>query len=295
MSWQTDFDQHNINSADPNPWLALYLDTSLPMHDKAKRSLLRGHYSWSRRMILPIMRPFARLMIILVKLMRMILPERLSSSKVLHYTIYWGLKYIVSKDANYLILRHFNIGTEILNFIADNAGVTIESTVPLNPVCLEDIKKNIFLVHDLNIYNFIFELNRKIDNEGRGLESRGRINFDAITEGDFNIDPGGRHFTNMIDLQSAIEMYTPMYALLLSDHDFWRASNSLQLDETIAIYVSRILNDPMPLALVRNRHPSVPIITLQAGFRLMLHGLDSEILHGYLRQMKQSQRQSEEA
>ena len=36
---------------------------------------------------------------------------------------------------------------------------------------------------------------------------------------------------------TAIEIYTPLFALFLSDHDFWRSSNSLQLDETIALYV----------------------------------------------------------
>ena len=34
---------------------------------------------------------------------------------------------------------------------------------------------------------------------------------------------------NVLDLQTAIEIYTPLFALFLSDHDFWRSSNSLQL------------------------------------------------------------------
>jgi hypothetical protein len=30
----------------------------------------------------------------------------------------------------------------------------------------------------------------------------------------------------------------------------------------------------------------VPFSTLRAGFRLMLHGLSTEVLHGFLREMK---------
>ena len=37
---------------------------------------------------------------------------------------------------------------------------------------------------------------------------------------------------NFLDLQSAIELFTPIYQLFLTDDDFWRATNSLQLDET---------------------------------------------------------------
>lgn len=289
MSWQTEFDQQIINIKDPNPWLALYLDASLPLHDEAKRALLRGHNSCSRRTFLPLVRPFAKLMIVGVKLLRIVIPEWLSSSRLLHQLIYWGLKYFVTPDSNYLILRHFVIGTEILQFIADNAGVEITSTQSLRPTCLEDLKDDTFLIHDLNIYNFIIELNQTLKAEHRTLEAPKRINFDAITDGEFEINPGRKRWTNFVDLQSAIEVYTPVYALFLSDHDFWRATNSLQLDETIAIYISKLLQDPMALSLVNNRHPCIPLITLHAGFRLMLHGMDAEILHGYLRQQKRMQ------
>ncbi|MCX4028631.1 hypothetical protein H0A36_13865 [Endozoicomonas sp. SM1973] len=287
MTWHNNFSDQKIHKDDPNPWLALYLDNSLPMHKSAKRALLQGQNSGSRRLLLPIIRPFARLMIIVVQLLRMIIPSKWSSSKVLHYTIYWGLKHFVKKDANYLILRHFNIGTELLQFIADNTGITIESTIPLRPKKLEDLKDDTFLIHDLNVYNFIAELNQKLTDAGREFEAPEVINYDAITDDEFDIDPGKQGIMNIIDLQTAVEAYTPLYALLLSDHDFWRASNSLQLDETFAIYISKLMRDPLAVTLVSNRHPTVPFSTLQAGFRLMLHGLDAEILHGYLREQKQ--------
>ena len=289
MSWQADFDHQIINIKDPNPWLALYLDNSLPLNDQSKRALLRGHNSRSRQILLPIIRPVAKLMIMGVKLLRLVIPAWFSSSELLHQLIYWGLKYFVTADSNYLILRHFIIGTEILNFIADNAEVNITSTQPLRPNCLEDLKDDTFLIHDLNIYNFIIELNQTLQAEHRTLQAPAQLNFDAITDGEFELNLGRQRWCNVVDLQSAIEAYTPVYALFLSDHDFWRATNSLQLDETIAIYISKLLKDPMALSLVNNRHPCIPLITLHAGFRLMLHGMDAELLHGYLRQQKRMQ------
>ena len=60
---------------------------------------------------------------------------------------------------------------------------------------------------------------------------------------------------NFLDLQTAIEIYTPLFALFLSDRDFWRSSNSLQLDETIALYVARMFDREAIVGLVNNKHP----------------------------------------
>src|SRR5690606_39927821 len=95
-----------------------------------------------------------------------------------------------------------------------------------------------------------------------------------------------RRRRNFLDLQSAIELFTPLYQLMLTDNDFWRAANSLQLDETIGIYAAQILGAPQHLILVNNKHPLVPLSTLRAGYRLVLHGLSTEMLHSLLMQRK---------
>ena len=110
-----------------------------------------------------------------------------------------------------------------------------------------------------------------------------------ITDGDFPIKDIPSTRLNRIDLLTAIEIYTPVFQLLLTDNDFWRASNSLQLDETIAIYASRLLGDPLPMLLVNNKHPMIALSTQSAGYRLVLHGLASEMLHAYLVEKKREQ------
>jgi len=181
-----------------------------------------------------------------IQVLKIFIPNRFTSSKVLHRTIYWGLRTFVRPDANYLILRHFHIGSEILQFVATNVpGVSI----PLNPLRPRDLRgliDDVFLKHDLNIYNFLIRLNREMKAQGIALAKQERLNFDCITDGPFDIDadnlPDGR--LNLIDLETAIELYTPLYQLFLTDSDFWRACNSLQLDETVAIYTSRLDAQP---------------------------------------------------
>jgi hypothetical protein len=271
---------------DPNPWLALYVDTSVPLHEAAKANFLVDVASASRQWFLPLVRPFCRLAICAFKVLKTVTPRCLTSSWLLHHSIYWGLRWFVSPYANYLVMRHFHIGTEILQFIAANAkGVKMEFA-GLRPERLKDLTKNVFLQHDLNIYNFIIELNRQLNSQGIELQPKGELDFGCITDGDFPIEDMPRGWFNFIDLESAIEMYTPMYQLLLTDSDFWRACNSLQLDETIALYATTLLGDFRYLGLVNNKHPVVPSSTLGAAHRLMLHGLAAEFLHALLVRQK---------
>ncbi len=283
------FDPDAHDPKDPDPWLALYLDDSLPFDRRAKEALLRGNDSPTRRFLLPVVRPLIFLFHLAVRIFRHIFPRWPQGPRTLHRLIYWGLKTFATPEANFLILRHFNIGTEILNFIKDNASVEGVETVPLRPTHLADLKDNMFLQHDLNIYNFIILLNKGLRDAGKEMETPARIDFSSISDGDFPFEefPDGR--LNVVDLQTAIEFYTPIYALFLSRHDFVRAANSLQLDETMGVYLARILGSDYHMSLVNNHHPMVPLSTFGAAFRLMMHGYDAEALHGHLRNMKRAQ------
>lgn len=286
MPYSDAFKAFDHDLRDPDPWAALYFDKSVLIDDEAKAALLLCMRSRSRQFFLPIARPLARLAMIFIQLVKTIIPNKFTSSKLLHQLIYWGLKYFVSPPANFLILRHFHIGSEILSFIESNTpGVEIELH-PLKPQCLEALKDDVFLKHDLNLFNFVIEYNRDLREAGLDVGPPPKLNFDCITDGQFEFDALPNRWTNFVDVQTAIELYTPMYQLFLTDNDFWRAANSLQLDETVALYVARILGYMEYLALVNNKHPMVPLTTLSAGFRLMLHGLAAESLHAMLREAK---------
>lgn len=278
---------------DPDPWLALYLDHSLPIDDVAKRCLLIGQRSWSRRWLFPVSRPAVFLWFCLVKVFRAITPNHPNLNALLHKTIHWGLRTFGSPETNTLILRHFHIGSELLAFMKHNAGLGADveqvTSHPLRPTRLKDIEDNLFLQHDLNVFNFIIELNKALNAQGRELLPAERIDFSMISDSfpEFETFPDG--LLNKVDVQTAVEFYTPMYALMLPRADFVRAAHSLQLDETVAIYLARILGTDYHLNFVKNGHPMIALSTLQAGYRLMMHGLDCEALHGWLRVLKARQ------
>jgi hypothetical protein len=288
MSWSKHVEDSQFDPKDTNPWAALYLDTGLPLADNTKSALLNNQNSWSRRILLPIIRPLTFLLTILFQLIRFFIPNKWRASKTLHRLIYLGLKYFVRPDASYLIIRHFNIGSAILKFIADNANVHLKSTIPLKPKNLDGLIDHTFLIHDINIFNFVTELNTVLREEKREIAQKElcAIDFSAISEENIDIEIPKRGLFNVIDLQSAIEMYTPLFALLLTENDFWRANCSLQLDETIAVYIGLITGEVLPISLVTNKHPMIPYSSFNVGFRLMIHGLDAELLYAYLLKLK---------
>lgn len=281
--------EYGIN--DPEPWLALELDKSTFVSDKTKHALMNNNRSRSRQFLLPIVRPLARLFIVVVQLFRIIIPNKFASTKLLHKTISWGLHYFVRPDANYLIIKHFHIGTQILKFIGDNVANIKINTTPLRPKTIKDVEDNVFVQHDLNIYNFIIQLNQQLREQNTDIQHipLKKIDFSAIEDFDEQLEQFPNRWHNFLDIQTAIELYTPLFGLFLSDSYFWRASNSLQLDETIAIYIAKIFGESYIASLAKNGHPMVPLTTLQAGFRLMLHGLDAENLYGYIKAMQAKQ------
>ncbi|ANP46961.1 DUF6999 family protein [Candidatus Viadribacter manganicus] len=286
-----DLQATNYDPRDPDPWLALALDQSLPIDPEAKAALLRGSASWSRRWMFNAIRPFVFAFFLVVKLLRALSPHHPNLNGLLHKTIHWGLRSFGSPDANLLIMRHFHVGTELLAFIKANAGEVSVNTVPLRPRTLKDLEDNVFLQHDLNVFNFIIQLNQSLRAQGRDLTPVERPDFSMISDAPFDIEPTKKGWLNFADVQTAVEVYTPLYALLLPRADFIRASNSLQLDEPVAIYIGKILGTDYHLSFIKNGHPLVALSTMQAGFRLMMHGLDCEALHGWLRLLKRRQAQ----
>lgn len=284
------------NPADPNPWQTLWLDQSIPIHAGVKQAWLYDSNTWSRQFILPFVRPLARLSIVLLQIIKTVIPSWLSSSTLLHRLLAWALSVFATPEANWLILRHFWIGSENLAFLNANikgAGVVMN---PLTPHDLPDLKDHLFIQHDLNLFNFITRLNLQQRDLGLSeISPNNTLDFSMISDGgNFAIAPQNAAWFNVLDLQTCIDIFTPIYQLFLTDSDFWRSVHSLQLDETIGIYAAKTLKKPDGLILVNNKHPMVVPATWSAGYRLVLHGLSAEMLHALLVEAKCKHQQSNE-
>lgn len=281
------FEQLQNDPKDPSHWHALFLDKSIPFSPDAKAAFLYDSSRKSKQFLYPFIKVFARLGIMLLQIFKAVVPNIINAPKTLHKCLYFGMKYFITPEANYVILRHFVLGSEVLRFIKDNVKHIEDIPMhPLKPMDLEMVKDNLFLQHDLNLYNFIINLNNAMDKKGVVIQKVDNPDYSAITTGDFPFATFKSGWLNCIDLNSAIEIFTPVYQFFLTDNDFWRASNSLQLDEVIGLYAATILDCPEKLVALNNKHPMIPLPTTSAAFRLVLHGLSTEVLHALLVQQK---------
>lgn len=281
----TDSATHDLR--DPNPWLAMYLDESIPMNKHAKMALVMDNDSKSRQYLMPLIVVMSKITMFFVHILKYFFPRLLNSSKILHRLLSWGLRVWVSPNANLLIFRHFHCGSEIVEFVSKNIEGVETKPTPLKPYDFEDVKDDLFLNHDLNLYNFIINLNKELKEKNLTIQAKKELDLSMISD-EFEMMTFPSKWTNILDLRSAIEVFTPLYQLFLTKNDFHRASNSLQLDETIGIYSSKILGSPAHLGLLNNKHPLVPESTYSASYRLILHGLASENLHEILVNIKNS-------
>ncbi|MBP3963101.1 DUF6999 family protein [Paenibacillus lignilyticus] len=127
-------------------------------------------------------------------------------------------------------------------YITSTPGVQVEMN-PLEPTNLKEVENDLSLNHDLNLYNFVIILNRETREKNIEVTKQEKLNFNAITTETIPIEEMPNRRTNLLDLTTAIECFTPIYQFFLTDNDFWRATNSLQLDETIGILASKELKN----------------------------------------------------
>jgi beta-phosphoglucomutase len=141
----------------------------------------------------------------------------INAPKMLHRSLYVGMKYFITPEANYLILRHFVLGSEVLRFIKDNVRNIEDIPMhPLKPMHLDAVKDNLFLQHDLNLYNFIINLNNAMAKKGITIQKVEQPDFSAITTDDsFPFMNFPDRWTNCLDLSNAIEIFTPVYQFFL--------------------------------------------------------------------------------
>jgi hypothetical protein len=220
MAPELDVKNHDLR--DPNPWLAMYLDSSIPMNESTKMALMRDNDSRSARYLRPLISFSSQVAMFFIHVFKFFLPKLFNSSKVLHRILAWGLKRFVSPDANLLIFRHFHAGSEILEFIAKNVDGVEVQTSPLRPYDFNAVKDDLFLKHDLNLYNFIINLNKELKEKELSITKQNKLDLSMISEDQFDHIKFPNKWTNVLDLRSAIELFTPFYQLFLTANDFVR-------------------------------------------------------------------------
>lgn len=287
-------DLHQLQPRDrdnPTIWDTLYLDKAIPVDPLSKTYMIRDLQSWTRNYLLIPIKLVANISLGLIMTLKRLLPFQFRAYGFMHQSAAFFLKHFVRPEACYLIVRHLNIGSNIINFLIDNGPDRSLPRADLYPQNVDDLVHNAFWEHDLILYNFVMDYHEAQAANPHWLEDireRG-ISYESIQPLDLDIRNFRRGFCKILDLESAIELFKVFYSLCLTSDEFARAVISLQFDENFALYISKVTGDYNWNHIVTNRHPMAPNSPFAAARDLFIHGMINEYLYHYLELKKQAQ------
>src|SRR5690606_36685735 len=103
-----------------------------------------------------------------------------------------------------------HLGSQILAFIGRNTRVPL-ATTPLEPARIADLKDKMLGKHDLNLFKFVLRVNRAQRDAGTYMQVPPRVDFSMLRDPGLRLEDMPRRRRNFLDLQSAIELFTPLY------------------------------------------------------------------------------------
>lgn len=210
----------------PDIWDALAGDPTFHFDRRALALLVEDQGRWSYRWVRPPARVLSRVAVALITLVKRLLPIQFSNHRLLDRLGMWFLSRFVSEAGGELLLRHFVIETNVLAFIARNAGLD-EPT--LRPTSLNELDDNAVIVHDINLYEVLSALgNRPLP---RPEDRLAPLDYSMLDIGP--IDAGERRRWRRLDLETGMCFMNVAFCLLTTSQEYRRAVHSLQLDESV--------------------------------------------------------------
>ena len=114
--------------SDPSMWEAIHSDPSVPLDRALTQQIIDDQRRLSRRWLYPIARPLSRILVALVSIIKRVLPFRWMPLSTMDRLCVWFLRRFVSPDAVELLIRHFVVETNLVNFIIRNTPAAMPST-----------------------------------------------------------------------------------------------------------------------------------------------------------------------
>ncbi|HKX74283.1 MAG TPA: hypothetical protein VJR05_02745 [Acidimicrobiia bacterium] len=257
-----------VDPPGPGIFEALRGDPSLYFDRYALGLLEEDQRSWSHRFLRPPVRVITRVVVSVVVLVKRIIPFEFRNHDLLDRLGIWFLSRFVSPAGGELLLRHFVIETNVLAFIARNAGLPEPA---LRPQALEQLDENAVVVHDLNLYELLAGM------EGRELPRRDPADLDYSMLVVPPIRTSRRRWLSL-DLETGLSLMNIAFCLLTTNHEYQRAVHSLQLDECLLGCLSELTGDE----IFRSWRPAgyAPIVRTNRDVPRYLYG--HAIVHEYI-------------
>lgn len=221
--------------SDPNMWEAIYADPSIPLDRALVRQIIDDQRRPSRRWLYPIARIISRVLVAIISVLKRILPFRWMPLRTMDFLCIWYLRRFVSVGAVQLLLRHFVVETNLVNFILRNTKSGMEP-VTLRPDTLAELGNAAVVEHDINVYDVLIAL------DGVDLTPDGPLDFSDLDIPPLDAEPHRRRITRL-DIQTALCWMNIPFSISLTLEEYRRAVHSMRFDDSFLEILAVVTGD----------------------------------------------------
>ena len=224
-------------------WEVMAVDPSIPMDRATLRLVIRDQRRPSRALLYPWVRVLSRVTVTTIVVGKRLCPVRFSAHATMDRMCLWFLRRFVSPAAVSLLIRHFIVETNLLNFCVRNARLPGGEEVGLCPVSLAELGNRAVIEHDLNVYRVLSALGSAgVPAQPPGGRHRGDLDFGMLAVPEVDPEPGTRRLLNL-DIQTALCLMNIPFALCLTPGEYRRAVHSLRLDASLLSVLAALTGD----------------------------------------------------
>lgn len=221
--------------SDPSMWEAVSADPSVPLDRAVVRQIVEDQQRLSRRWLYPVARVVSRVAVALISMAKRVLPFRWMPLRTMDWLCVWFLRRFVAPDAVELLVRHFVIETNLINFIIRNTPVSM-NPVTLRPTTLAGLGDQAVVEHDVNVYDVLIALDLV---ELRPPEA---LNFAQLDIPALDAERQRRRLVRL-DIQTALCFMNIPFSMALTLEEYRRAVHSIRFDDSLLEILATICDD----------------------------------------------------
>lgn len=221
--------------SDPSMWEAIYADPSIPLEKPLIRMIIDDQRRVSRRWLYPYARFLSRLLVAVLSLVKRVAPGRWMTLTTMDALCLWFLRRFVAPDAVELLIRHFVVETNLVNFIIRNTQTSMEP-VTLRPTTLQGLGDNAVVEHDVNVYDVLISL------EKVRVDAPDQLDFRQLDVPPLDPERRRRRWVNL-DIQTALCLMNIPFCIALDLEEFRRAIHSLRFDDSFLEILAVVTDD----------------------------------------------------
>lgn len=272
----------------PTLWESIALDPTLPVPDDSRLVQIRNLRRPSRHFVAPILRPICQFLVTLLLTVKRIPGFRkLGSAAGLSKVTAPLLVRLCSPETAEMLLRHFVIETQLVNFVARNCGADDVREVDLLPTSPDDLAEhngmNVVVLHDVNIFNLVIDLGESATAD-LSARPNAQLDFSMLGVPALDVAVSRRRWINL-DVQSSMSLMCVVLAWYMDFETAERAINSFQVDESLMAAISNLTGDPVFRTWTPVKFPNWLGTTGDVARDLLWHFMVHEYAHTRLLQL----------